>query len=223
MFAALDHARAFERKATLARSGLAARARIRGAQPDTTGRIPKMARLPYVDLEQTTEEVRTLLERLAPLRIYRMVAHAESAFRPFLRLGNAILAKQELSPRLRELAILRIASLSGANYEWVQHVAIARGAGVREEQIEALERREVEGSEFSDDERAVLRFTTELVSGARASDETFGELGERFTHREIVELILAIGYYMMVARLLETTGVDLDPPATGEFVRSLRP
>jgi alkylhydroperoxidase family enzyme len=181
-----------------------------------------MARLPYVDTEKSSEEVQRLLERLPSLRIYRMVAHAESAFRPFLRLGNAILARQELPPRLRELAILRIASLSRANYEWVQHVAIGRGAGVRETQIEALERGEVEGSEFDEDERPVLRFTTELVSQARASDEAFEELAARLTHREIVELILTIGYYMMVARLLETTGVDLDPPATGESVRSLR-
>jgi alkylhydroperoxidase family enzyme len=182
-----------------------------------------MARLPYVEPEEASEEVQKLLARLAPLRIYRMVAHAETAFRGFLRLGNAILARQKLTPRLRELAILRIASLSRANYEWVQHVAIARGAGVREEQIEALERGDVTGSFFDEEEQAVLRLTTELTAQARASDETFQEVAGRFSPREIVELVLAIGYYMMVARLLETTAVDLDPPATGEFVRSLRP
>ncbi len=38
-------------------------------------------------------------------------------------------------------------------------------------------------------------------------------MAERFSAREIVELILAIGYYMMVARLLETTGVEIDTVA----------
>jgi hypothetical protein len=35
----------------------------------------------------------------------------------------------------------------------------------------------------------------------------------RFSPREIVELILTVGYYMMIARLMETAQIDLDEPA----------
>jgi alkylhydroperoxidase family enzyme len=59
----------------------------------------------------------------------------------------------------------------------------------------------------------VLRFTTEVVKQVRASDETFAALAALVSPREIVELVLTIGYYMMIARLLETTAVDMDPPA----------
>jgi alkylhydroperoxidase family enzyme len=59
----------------------------------------------------------------------------------------------------------------------------------------------------------VLRFTAEVVVDVKASDAVFAEMRSHFSPQEIVELILAIGFYMTVARLLETTEVDLDPPA----------
>ena len=172
-----------------------------------------MARLPYIDPENASEEVQGLLGRLPDLGIFRMVAHAETGFRGFLRLGNSILQRQELPDRLRELAILRVARLSGATYEWTQHVAIARRTGVTDGQIEALERGSIEGPDFTREEGEVLRFTTELVQRVRVSDETFKAMETTRSPREVVELILAVGYYMMVARLLETTEVDLEPPA----------
>jgi alkylhydroperoxidase family enzyme len=171
-----------------------------------------MARLPYVDPDNAPPSVRETLERLpVQLNIFRMMAHAETNLRPLLRLGTSILSEQKLSGTLRELAILQVAQLSPARYEWVQHVSIAKALGVTAEQIEALERGRVDADCFSDDEALVLRFTTELVRYVRTSDETFNSMVERFTPREIVELILAVGFYMTMARLMETTGIDLEP------------
>jgi alkylhydroperoxidase family enzyme len=171
-----------------------------------------MARLPYIDPDASHPKVREALGRLPDLRIYRMVGHAETAFRPFLRLGGAILGQLELSPRLRELAILRVANLSSAEYEWVQHVSLALAAGVTQAQVEAVERGDVDGEVFDVREQTVLRFTTEAIQKVHVSDETFRAAEKQFTPREIVELLLTIGYYRMVATLLETTEVDLDPP-----------
>jgi alkylhydroperoxidase family enzyme len=177
-----------------------------------------MARLPYVDPESAPAAVRSALELLPGIRIFRMIAHAETAFRPFLRLGSAILGELKLSPRLRELAILRVAQLSGAQYEWAQHVPFALRAGIAQEKIDALARGDTDGRLFDAEERAVLRFTTEAVERARASDDAFSEVAARLTPREIVELLLTIGYYRMVATLLESTGVDPDAPAGSDFV-----
>lgn len=172
-----------------------------------------MARLPYVDPEKAPEPVREALDRLpVKLNIFRMMAHAETSFRPMLSLGMSILAQQELSAKLRELVILRVGSLSQARYEWVQHVPIALAAGASEAQVAALERGDIDGP-FDERERVVLRFTTEVVKQVRAGDETFSALAALFSPREVVELVLTVGYYMMIARLLETTAVDLDPPA----------
>ena len=182
-----------------------------------------MARLPYVDLATAPEHVRSMLERLpVQLNIFRMMAHAESNFRALLRLGTAILADQKLDAKLRELAILRVAQLSPARYEWVQHVPIAKVMGVTQPQIDALEGGNIDAECFVADERLVLRFTSEVVRDVRASDATFAAIHERFSAQEIVELILAIGFYMTMARLMETTGVDLEPAAGTTIIDALK-
>jgi alkylhydroperoxidase family enzyme len=182
-----------------------------------------MARMPYVDLATAPEQVRGTFAQLpVALNIFRMMAHAESNFRPLLRLGSTILAKQKLSARLRELAILRVAQLSAARYEWVQHVPIATAVGVTRAQIDALEDGAVDAECFAADDQLVLRFTTEVVREVRASDLVFEAMRKRFAPQEIVELILAVGFYMMMARLMETTGVDLEADVGTSVIDALK-
>jgi 4-carboxymuconolactone decarboxylase len=172
-----------------------------------------VARLPYVDPAATAEPVRDALGRVPPLNIFRMMANAESAFRPWLRWGAALLGQLELDPKLRELAILRVARLTPhAEYEWIQHVPIAKAAGATDAQVEALERDEPGAACFSDEERLVLDFTTEVLRDAQASDATLSALAGILSPREIVELLMVIGQYMMVARVMATTRMELDEP-----------
>jgi alkylhydroperoxidase family enzyme len=181
------------------------------------------ARLPYVDPTTASEEVRETFAQLPiTLNVFRMMAHARTNFRPLVRLGTSILGRQQLAAKLRELAILRVARLSPARYEWVQHVPIARAVGASAAQVEALERDDVEADAFDAVERAVLRFTTEVVRDVRASERTFTEIAALLTPQEVVELLLTIGYYMMIARLLETTAVDLDAPAGTTILDAIR-
>jgi alkylhydroperoxidase family enzyme len=181
-----------------------------------------MARIPYVEPASAPAAVRETLERLpVQLNIFKLMAHAETNFRPLLRLGTSILSQQQLPAKLRELAILRVARLSGAEYEWVQHVPIARATGATEAQVAALRRDDVDVACFDDVERLVLRFTTEVVRDVGASADTFAAMQQHFSAREIVELVLAVGFYMTVARLMETTAIDLDPPAGTAVVDSI--
>ena len=182
-----------------------------------------MARLPYVDPATASEPVREVFARLpVHLNIFRLMALAETCFRPLLSLGTAILGRQKLSSKLRELAILRVAALSGARYEWVQHVPIAKHVGATDDQVAALERGETEAPCFDATERIVLRLVRELVEGVRASDATFAEVAQRLSAQEIVELILATGYYRMLATLMESAAIDLDPPAGTRVVDAIR-
>ena len=172
-----------------------------------------MARLPYVDPETASPDVRDALGRAPDLNIFRMMANAETAFRPWLRFGAALLSDLELDPLLRELAILRVARLTPhADYEWVQHAGIARAVGATDEQVAALERGDAEADCFAGVEQLVLRFTTEVVHDARASDDTLASLSAELSPREIVELLMVIGQYMMVARVMATTHMELDEP-----------
>lgn len=182
-----------------------------------------MARIPYVDPATAPQHVRELLEQLpASLNIFRVMAHAESSFRPLMRLGAAILGRQKLSGALRELAILRVAKLSAAPYEWVQHVPIALAAGVTRDQVDALERGNAAAACFSETEQIFLRFTDEVVRDVGASDATFAAMAERFSTQEIVEAVLAIGFYMTMARLMQTTGIDLEPDAGTKIIDALK-
>jgi 4-carboxymuconolactone decarboxylase len=174
-----------------------------------------MARVPYVDPATAPAPVREQLARFGadPLNIFRVLAHAETCFAPVVRLGGAILLEQTLDARLRELAILRVARLDDAPYEWTQHVAIAEGVGVRPEQIAALAADEPTADCFDERERLVLAATTELVRDADVHDATYTALATRLSTRELVELVLAVGFYMLMARVMRASRIDMDPPA----------
>ncbi len=171
-------------------------------------RLPGVARLPYVDPDTAHEKVRDALERVPPINIFRMMANAETAFRPWLAFGGALLSALELDARVRELVILHVGTLSGAEYEWVQHVPIALAVGATQDEVDAIGRGDVEA--FGPLEQAVLRFTEEVVRDVRASDEGLAAVREHLSPREVVELLLVIGNYMLVARVAETTGIEID-------------
>jgi 4-carboxymuconolactone decarboxylase len=172
-----------------------------------------MPRIPYFDMRKAPPEITELLEARPPLNIYRMLPHAVSAAPAFLRLGGALLRDCELDAKLRELAILRVGVLSNAGYEIHQHKRIARHVGVPEEKIEAV----ANGSEadvYTPIEKLMLRFTDEVVRNVRASDALFNELLSHLSNRQMTELVLTIGFYMMVSRFLENFDVEIEPPGT---------
>jgi alkylhydroperoxidase family enzyme len=169
-----------------------------------------MALIPYVDESKVSDDVRDVLSRPPKLNITRMIAHSDAALRAFGRLGNRLLRHAKLDPRLREIAILRVAKLCRSTYEWTQHVPIAKSAGVSDEQIAAMENWEPARC-YSDIERKVLRLTDEITREVKGHRETVMDLTKNLGHAELVELILSIGFWGMVARLLETLEVDLEP------------
>ena len=62
----------------------------------------------------------------------------------------------------------------------------------------------------------------ELLEHPRLSDAGFAELARHLSPREIVELLVTVGYYMMVARLLESTAVEIDAPAGSAITDAIR-
>jgi len=173
-----------------------------------------VARLPLIDPETTTGDIRASFDRMpVKLNIFRMMAHAEANMIPAMRLGNSILHKQKLSAVNRELLILQVAQLEGGAYEWRQHVPIALGVGVTQPQIDALERGVFEDDAFNAAERALLAFSKHVTKNVRVPEPVFAEARKHFCEQEIVEAIVAIGFYMMMARLTEATETDLDPAA----------
>lgn len=173
-----------------------------------------MARLPLIDPETSTGDIRASFDRMTvKLNIFRMMAHAEANMIPAMRFANSILHKQKLGHVDRELLILQVAHIEGGEYERRQHVPIALGVGVTQPQIDALERGDYAAAAFNEAERALLAFGREVVENVRVPDAVFAAMRKHFSDREIVEAIFTIGCYMMMARLTEATETDLDPAA----------
>jgi AhpD family alkylhydroperoxidase len=172
-----------------------------------------MARIPYFDLGEATPELADLIKNRPPLNIYRMIAHGGNTAVGFLALGSAILTKSDIDPTLRELVILRVGALCGSGYEVHQHRRVAGKAGVSAEKIEAVlaaPERPVDAALFSDLEYAVLQFTDSVVRDVKAPKPLFDDVSSRLPHQQLLEVMMTIGFYMMVSRLLENLEVDIE-------------
>ncbi len=172
-----------------------------------------MPLIPYADPESLTGDARATFDGLRrQLNIFRMMSNANTCFAPALGLGNAILTQQKLDKALRELVILAVARLEGGIYEWVQHVPIGERAGCTKEQIAALEALHFDDATFDARAKAMLRLVYEVVREVKASEAAVAGANAHFSPQEVVEIILTCGFYMTMARLTETTRVDIDAP-----------
>ncbi len=123
---------------------------------------------------------------------------------------SKVLRHDTRTPRaLRELVILRGAQLAKSEYEWAQHLRMARNAGVSEEQIAALPSFR-SSKAFTDREKAALALA-EAVTLGRVSDAVYAEARKHFDEQDYVELSLVAAFYAMVARMLDAMGIELEP------------
>lgn len=169
-----------------------------------------MPRVPYFDLDQASPAYREMLGSRRPLNLYRMLPHAGPAAEGFLALGGALLRKGALDPKLRELAIIRVGLLSGASYEVHQHRRLARSIGLSQEKIDAIVAG-VGAPPFDELDNLVLEFTDELFYRVKAPDAMFERLCTHLDYQQVAELVLTVGFYMMVSRFLENFEVEIEP------------
>jgi alkylhydroperoxidase family enzyme len=115
-----------------------------------------------------------------------------------------------LDPVVRELAITRTGILCEAPYEIVAHKRIGKAVGVTDEQNAALENWQAAAC-FTDVQRAALAFTDEIVKLRRPTDATFNAIRSKLSYAALVELQLAVGFYIMTSKFLETFDIDMQP------------
>lgn len=168
-----------------------------------------MARIPYVDPESASPAMRKALEVVPPLNVFRMLAHAESAFWPYVDYNAVLLAGLDLDPVLRELAILRVAALDRCEYERSHHEGIARKVGASDEQVAVAVDPDCAGDGI---EGLVYRLAGEIVRDNGGSAETAAELNTALGPRQLVELVMAITHYHGLAALAATVELELDDP-----------
>src|ERR1700756_3208641 len=173
-----------------------------------------MARIDYCDTSKSSERTREILGKNRNANIFRMMAHSPSYFEQYCRLGGAIRHKGELDPVVRELAITRTGILCEAPYEFVAHKRIGRNVGVTDEQNAALANWQAAGW-FYHVPPAAFAFTHEIVKQHRPTEATFNAIRSKLSAVALVELQLAVGFYIMTSKFLETFDIDLQPRTGG--------
>ena len=144
-----------------------------------------------------------------PPNLYRGLANHPSIIAAWTEFANTLRHGSRTPRPLRELVILRGAQLSKSEYEWAQHLKMARKAGVREAQIAALASWKT-SPEFDDREKAALAIAETVTQGG-VSDEVYREAMRHFDYHDYVELAVTAAFYAMVARTLDALGIPLEP------------
>ncbi len=177
-----------------------------------------MARLPYLTRDDLPEADREIYDRFVqdrgsePGHVHRIVANAPNLLRRFLGLANELRNGTQLDPRLRELALMTVGRITGAEYEFTHHWNISLKVGVRREQLERLAEFET-APVFNDHERAVMRYAAEATTNVKVGDATFDALRGFLDNRRIMELAMNVAFYNAVARILVPMGVELEAGA----------
>ena len=171
-----------------------------------------MARIPYAD-ENIDDETRKLIEQIKRerggklLNLYRMLLHSPPLAAGWLHMFTAIRQQAVLPDRYREIAILRVAVINGADYEFAQHIPFALAAGCTQSQIDAMRAASTpEG--FDERDRAVIEYAESMTREIRVSDALFARIRSGFSEREIVELTATVAGYNLVSRFLEAMQID---------------
>ncbi len=167
-----------------------------------------MPRISLIRTEDMTAEQRAQYARF-PSNLSRALLLADDRLAGALpNLANALRASG-LDPALREAVILRIAALTGSAYERMQHLGQAGKAGLNPAIIAAIENGDI--ATLPPTMAATLAFAEGCVAAPRVPDDVFNDARAVLSSRDLVTVILLVGHYLMVGRLLATLDVELDP------------
>jgi alkylhydroperoxidase family enzyme len=176
--------------------------------------MPTTPRVPPLPLAECDEETRALLQATGPLNIFGTLAHHPKLLKRWLVFGNHVLGKSTIGARERELLILRTGWLCRAEYEWGQHVIIARASGVTDAEIERV----MAGPEapgWSDADADLLRAADELHREQRITDVTWATLATRWNTQQLMDIVFTVGQYTLVSMALNSFGVQREDGVPG--------
>jgi alkylhydroperoxidase family enzyme len=161
----------------------------------------------YPDVSKFTQEQREQIDRL-PINLTRMLLHCPvSIVQSFLdfalsfRTGN-------LDPKLRELVILRMATLRSSSYELMHHVPAAKMAGWGEQEISSIKSAQPTG--LDEKYSIMIQLVDECSQLGKVSGSIFEKASKILSTSQIAEATLLAGLYEMLACFLKTMGVELD-------------
>ena len=167
-----------------------------------------MARIPLLDERENLSDAQRAVfdwiveSRGKMLRPFEVLLHVPEMARPTAELGHQIRYEGSLSDHDRELAIITAARAHSCEFEWDSHVGLARDAGVSEATIAAVRNRDGVGPP----DGVIVAFARELCEGSTVADEAYGEALDRLGASGVVELSTLVGYYTLLAFVMNAAG-----------------
>ncbi len=156
-----------------------------------------------------------LAERFARGGAFRTLAHNPAVLKAVYGQLTTLLLRNTFNTRLRELMIMRIAWVTGSEYEWTQHWRVASEASIPPEDVLAV--RDWRGSDrLTAADRAILTATDESLAGRTISDASWAEVAKHVTSPgELVEFVIALGNWTAFSMLLRHMQVPLEAGIVG--------
>ena len=167
-------------------------------------------RLPFKALPGGMEEKIVSLGGNPRLNLYKTLANHPALFSSFVDFAYSVRNNCTTSRQLRELMILRGAQLCQSDYEWFQHEAMAKKAGISQAKIDLIKDWK-ESEAFDEKEKVVLALMEALIEdGGKVSDELNERLKEHFNEAEYLELVMTGSFYTMVPRILLSLQIPIE-------------
>lgn len=142
-----------------------------------------------------------------PPAIFTTLGRTRGLFWGWLHFAGRLMPGGKLPRRTSELVILRVAHVRGSAYEFEHHVRLGRRAGVTADDVERVRQGP---TAWAGDEQVLLEVTDELLATRDLSDATWARLTACLDERRIIELLLLVGHYDMLATTLSALRVSPD-------------
>jgi alkylhydroperoxidase family enzyme len=182
---------------------------IRGVAADVSA-MPRLGRSPAP--EDPARDAALGIGRHASMED---MARRTLMWNPELHAGQAALAEAlrksaRLTGRVREIAILRLAWIAGCDYQWGMHVEMALDAGLTPDEVERVPSG-ADHAGWAPHEISIINAVDELHASALIGDTTWAELATHYDEAQMIELMVLIGSYRLLAGVLNSVGIR--PPA----------
>ena len=182
-------------------------------------------RIPNLPEDAWTPEVEALFPLMLPPdsvargsdfnSILVLAQHPELA-EPYLRFNAALAKGVDLSARLKEIAILRVAWRRGSEYEWVHHAISASRIGLTADHLAAL-MQHLPAAIFTPEEQSVVAATDDICLSGGIGDATWPALSNALATKQVMELLFVVGCYIMLGSILKTAGAAVEPQVAAHF------
>jgi len=187
-----------------------------------TGRPPNHASLTRRSSADTDGDVGRILGKLErggfDYTVVRILANSAPVFRPFVLFSDALNHRSVVAAAVREAVVLAAAARTGSRYEWVEHVPLARRAGLDEAQIAAAGSASLPEGVLDAEQALAVAVTHAVLDGAGVPPSLWGRAVDTWGTAGVLELLAMVGWWgAFLPAVLGALGLEApDAPAADE-------